>query len=458
MLDNTKNVIHKIKILCVDDEPMIHPIFKGILEAEGYEVFSACSGNEALSILEKVNCDIAFIDYKMPVMNGIELIKKIKEKKYCVKPVIVSGYGEISLVVQAMKEGAWDYILKPAKKEILVSAINKIMQSISLLRKKDVSMDLHAEKFNYENLVGNSESMMNIYAIIEKLKDIDENVLIQGESGTGKEQIAKAIHFSGKRKNEPFIPCDCTAINPNVIENELFGHIKGAYTGASQDKIGLLKSAGKGTIFLDEITEISPDIQVKLLRAIQEKEIRPVGSNRTDKIDARIIAATNRNLDDLIKKGEFREDLFYRLNVVCIHAPPLKENKDDIPTLINYFIEKFVSNEKEINGITSNALDVLMSYNWPGNVRELENCIKSAVIFGIEELIDVKDLPEEILSRGKIKSGELKTTIIEIEKEKIIESILKFKGNKRKAAEFLGICKSTLYNKLKKYNIDYKDL
>ncbi|MFC1734196.1 sigma-54 interaction domain-containing protein [candidate division KSB1 bacterium] len=334
----------------------------------------------------------------------------------------------------------------------MVSTIRKVLEYKKLLHENRNLKNQLRRRYAFENLVGSSPVMKGIFSIIDKVKDSSNTVLIHGESGTGKEQIAKAIHYSGNRKNELFIPVDCTSINPNIIESELFGHVRGAFTGAHQAKEGLLKSAGRGTIFLDEIAEIPPNIQVKHLRALQEMVIKPVGSTKMEKIEARVLAATNKNIYEAIEKGEFREDLFYRLNVVSIEVPPLREHKKDIPRLVDHFIEKYNTDEREIKGITQKAIEALMGYRWPGNIRQLENCIERAFVLGTGEYIDVVDLPQEILlqkSEGTVELGALDA----IEKEHIIKTILQVKGNKLKAAEALGIRRSTLYSKIKKYNI-----
>ena len=444
----------KGSILCVDDELNVLSALRRTLERYGFAVFSASSGKEALSILERENIDVVLVDYMMPEMTGIELLKEIKVNNYDVECIMVTAYGDVSLVVDAMKAGAYDYILKPWNNELLISIINRVLKYKTLLKEKEFLQAQLEKKYKFENLVGYSPGIQKIFGIIEKVKDSDDIVLIQGESGTGKEQVARAIHFNGNRKDELFVPVDCASLTPNLIESELFGYVKGAFTGADRDREGLLKSAGKGTIFLDEITEIAPYTQAKLLRAIQDREIKPVGSNKTEIIESRILAATNKDIYKAVENGEFREDLFYRLNVVSIKIPPLREHKEDIPHLIEHFIKKFNTGEREIKDITPEALNVLMDYDWHGNIREVENCIKRAFTLGTGEMIDVKDLPEEIFIIKDKKSIKLKTTIAETEKEKIIKTILQCKGNKRKAAEVLGIGKSTLYNKLKKYNID----
>jgi len=445
--------MQKAKILCIDDNPNVLTALRRTLEPHSFDVLTAASCFDALSILEKEMCDVALVDYKMPEMNGIELIREMKQRGYDIESIIVTAFGDVHLVVQAMKVGAYDYILKPWDEELLLSSIDRVLEYKYLKKERDELQYKLRETYIYKNLIGSSVVMRRIFKVIDKVKDSDANVLIYGESGTGKEEIAKAIHYCGKRKEKLFIPVDCTSINPNVIESELFGHVRGAFTGAHQMKEGLMKSAGKGTIFLDEIAEIPMHIQAKLLRAIQEMAIKPVGSNKTEKIEARIIAATNKDLQKAIKNKEFREDLYYRLNVISIEVPPLRDHKEDIPELVGHFIEKYNTDEREIQGITKEALEKLMEYSWPGNIRELENCIERTFTLGTGEYIESKDLPRDILSHKIEKKDEIKT-LGEIEREHIIKTILNFKGNKRQAAKALGIGKSTLYNKLKEYNID----
>ena len=440
------------KILCVDDEPNVLSSLKRILKAEGFDVLLASSGSDALAILEKEICDITLVDYQMPEMNGIELIKAIKDNGYNTESIMLTGYGDVSLIVQAIKEGAYDYILKPWNDELLIAAINRVLNYKSLEKEKRILQDYLVKKYKFDNLIGTSQGMKRIYSIIEKVKDIDNNVLIIGESGTGKEQIARAIHFNGIKKDKLFIPVDCISINPNIIESELFGHVKGAFTGAYQDKEGLLKSAGKGTIFLDEIAEIPLNIQAKLLRVLQEMEIKPVGSTKSLKIEARIISATNKDLSKAVENGEFRKDLFYRLNVITIDVPPLRDHKEDIPLLVNHFIKKFNSDKREIKGITPEALEALMNYNWPGNIRQLEHCIERAFIIGTSEFIDIRDLSKDMIENKKGLEKRTKT-LKEIEYEHIIKTIQEYNGDKENAAKALGIGKSTLYEKIKKYNV-----
>jgi len=442
----------KGRILSVDDESKVLASLRRTLTSEGFEFFPAISGEEALKILEKEDCDVALVDYKMPGMSGIELVRRIKENGYDIEIIMVTAFSDTHLIVDTIKAGAFDYIVKPWEEEFLVETIEKAL-NYKTLKKEKSNLETHLrEKYKFKNLIGFSSSMKKVFSIIEKVSDSDSNVLIHGESGTGKEQIAKAIHYSGIRRDSLFIPVDCVSINPNVIESELFGHVKGAYTGAYQAKEGLLKSAGDGSIFFDEIAEISTQTQAKLLRALQEKVVKPVGSNKTVKINARIIAATNKDIYAAVEKGEFREDLFYRLNVISIAVPPLREHIEDISPLVDHFIEKYNSDKREIKGITSNALKVLLEYDWPGNIRQLENCIERAFVLSSGDYIDVKDLPDEIRFKDDINKVKA-NTLMENERQFILKALLQFKGNKLKTANALDIERNTLYKKLKKYNI-----
>jgi len=444
-------------ILCVDNDRNIVNVLSVILKKSGYNVYSAFNGSDALKILEEEQVDIAIIDYKMPEMSGIDLLKKIKDLNYDVEVLILTGYGTIPNAVESIKLGAFDYILKPFYKNDILSRIDKILQFKKLQTENILLKNRLKEKYQIKNLIGKTPKMIEIFKMIPKIADSDSIVLILGETGTGKEEIAKAIHYSGIHAQKLFNIVDCASVNPNLFESELFGHIKGAFTGAINDKVGLLKATEDGTLFLDEIAEIPTYIQVKLLRAIEERVIRPVGSIQSQKFNARIIATTSRNLQVAINKREFREDLFFRLNVISIEIPPLRERKDDIPLLINHFINKFGNNRNLIKGVSDEALQVLMDYDWPGNVRELENCIERAFTLGVKGMIETRDLPKSVFVESKkmviSQSGE-KITLSEHEKEIITRTLKETEGNKRKAAKSLNIGITTLYRKLKRYGIE----
>ena len=444
-------------ILCVDNDRNTLNALSVILKKSGYNVYSALSGYDALKVLEEERVDIAIVDYKMPSMSGIELLKKMKDLQYDVDVLILTGHGTIPSAVESVKLGAFDYILKPFHKDDLLNRIDKILQIKKLQYENVLLKERLKGKYQFKNLIGKTPKMVEMFELISKISNSDSIVLILGETGTGKEEIAKAIHYSGNRSQRIFNVVDCASINPNLFESELFGHVKGAFTGAINDKIGLLKATGDGTLLFDEIAEIPIYIQIKLLRAIEERVVRAVGSIQPQKFDARIIAATSRNLQEAIKKQEFREDLFFRLNVVSIEIPPLRERKDDIPLLINHFIQKFDKNRNLIERISDSALQILLDYNWPGNVRELENYIERAFTLGVKGLIETKDLPKSILSTNKeIIDSQItsESTLSEYEKEIIIKTLKETEGNKRKTAGKLNIGVTTLYRKLKKYNIE----
>ncbi|MFC1729955.1 sigma-54-dependent transcriptional regulator [candidate division KSB1 bacterium] len=443
-------------ILCVDDDKRIIEVLTLILKSAGYKVYSAFRAVEALKIAENEHIDFAIVDYKMPEMNGIELLKEIKDRKSEIEVLILTGHGTIPNAVEAIKLGAFDYIIKPFHKNDLLHRIKKA-KDLKNLRQENVLLKSQLkDKYQGKNFVGRTPGMVKINEMIPKIASSNSTVLILGETGTGKEEVAKAIHYSGIRSDKKFNIVDCASINPNLIESELFGHVKGAFTGAIYDKDGLLKATGNGTLFLDEIAEIPVYIQVKLLRAIEEQVVRPVGSVESLKFNARIMAATSRNLEQAIENREFREDLYFRLNVVTVKIPPLRERKDDIPLLVKHFLSKYEDDNKLITGISKEVMNIFMGYGWPGNVRELENCIERAYTLNVQGEIDAADIPEKIAAgtrRSEITAPGDTATMSEHEKAVIIQALEKTGGNKREAARMLKIGVTTLYRKLKKYNI-----
>lgn len=449
--------MNSISVLCVDDDHYIVDALALILKNAGYKVFTALSGKKGLSIIEKEHIDIAIIDYKMPGMDGLELLKKIKNRHSGTDVLMLTGHGSIPTAVEAIKEGAHDYILKPFLKSDLLIRLDKL-KKLRELQQENVQLKAHLkDKYQFKNLIGTTEGMVRIFKMISNIAESDSTVLIQGETGTGKEEIAKAIHFSGSRSDLIFNTVDCASINPNLIESELFGHVKGAFTGADSDKAGLISATRRGTLFLDEIGEIPINIQVKLLRAIQEHVIRPVGSVKPVKFDSRIITATSRDLEEAIEKNEFRQDLYFRLNVVTIRIPPLRERTDDIPLLLEHFIQKHKRKSTGIKGFSQEVMDIFNKYHWPGNVRELENCIERAYTIGIKGKIGINDIPERIIThaRGKKAIRDIsKKSIVKQEEELIRNVLIETNGNKRKTARILKIGVATLYRKLKKYNIE----
>ena len=439
-------------ILIVDDDIGFRNICGKIAEDFGYSPVFASDGIEALSMIESMDFSLVLLDLRMPKMGGIDVLYHISAASKKPPIIIITGYGSIDSAVESMKLGAVDYIVKPSS----VSEIKKIVHDI-LKKWKPTTIDIiEHTSYGRFGMIGLSRAMVNLYEKINILKDSDSTVMIIGESGVGKELVAKAIHYYGRRADEPFIPIDCSILSLTIVDSELFGHLRGSFTDAKYDKDGLLKLAGKGTVFFDEITEVPLPAQAKLLRAIQEKEFRPVGGSKSIKMNARIIAATNRNLEEAVREGRFREDLFYRLHVIPLYIPPLRERKEDIPLLVDYFLKKYSTERKKIAGITPEALETLKSYSWPGNVRELENVIQQIITFCESEWVRVIDLPPKIRNMPSIsgsKRNDLKT-LKEIEREAIIEALRLTGGNRRAAARMLGIGKTTLYEKIKKYRIE----
>jgi len=440
------------KILIVDDDERFRDVCKELSLSMGLETYIAGDGIEALELIEKHRFTIALVDLKMPRMSGLEFLYHAREIVPELPVIIITGYGSIESAVEAMKLGAVDYITKPSSIVEIRGIIKKTIESW----KASWRFLKEEEARGRFGIIGRSKAMQSVYERIEAMCNSDNTVLIMGESGVGKELVAKAIHYYGNRAKEPFIPIECSVLGLGIVESELFGHLKGAFTDAHYTKVGLLKLAGKGTVFLDEITEISIQVQAKLLRAIQEREIRPVGGSKMEKIEARIITATNRELKRAVQEGKFREDLFYRLHVIPISVPPLREHTDDIPLLVDHFIQKYNTERRSVHGISQKALQILRSHHWAGNVRELENVIQQAIALGSSEWIRPYDLPHEVRYPEKVLSSSSSGVrpITEIEKEAIIEALRVASGNRLAAARLLGIGKTTLYEKIKKYEID----
>ena len=447
-----------VSILIADDEEDFRIIFSDIIQKMGYHVETAKNGEEALTVLENYPIDIALVDFKMPGMSGLDLLKEIKLRKSKVEVILITGMGTIDSAVEAMKSGAYDYITKPVNFEELENILRRIAKTQSLIRENQFLKEAVRQKYKFQNLIGATPRMQEIFQLIEKVSKNRSTVLIQGESGTGKELIARAIHFNGPWAEKPFLPVDCSAIPANLVESELFGHEKGSFTGAQYSKKGLFRLAEGGTVFLDEIGELPRDVQPKLLRALQEREVKPVGGSKYIPIDVRIIAATNQNLEIAISESRFREDLFYRLNVVQIDVPPLRERRDDIPLLIQHFIEKYQKKQKdsEIKRISSEALKMLMLYHWPGNVRELENVIERTFALEGREAIQVSDLPDYLIQQIPKNVPPAETSLRslrEIEKDAIDRTLRAMNGDRSRAAKILKIDRTTLYRKMKRYHL-----
>jgi DNA-binding NtrC family response regulator len=392
----------------------------------------------------------------MPEISGLDLLKAVKKTGTLTEVIIVTGYGTIESAIESLKLGGYDYVQKPINFDRLKILIERIIEKRQLQLENVLIKRRLKDRYSYDQLVGKSPKMQRIYEIIDRISSSSPTVLIQGESGTGKELVANVIHQNSIRRDRPFIPVNCGAIAEGLLESELFGHIKGAFTGAVKDNIGLFKAAHGGTIFLDEIAEVQPSLQVKLLRALQERKIRPVGGTQESDIDVRVIAATNKNLEEAIKNKSFRKDLFYRLDVISINMPPLREIKDDIPNLVSHFIKKFSKEgHREVKRVAPEVMNLLMRYEWPGNVRQLENIIERAFALGHGDTILEADLPPEI--RDMDKPSDMTTTnslnLAENEKMLIVQALRQTKGNKAEAAQLLGINITTVYRKLEKYHI-----
>ncbi len=457
----------RYKILVADDERNIRDLLSVALIDEGYDVIEVDDGQKAVNEVKNSDYDCVLLDIRMPVLDGMEAFTKIRDMKPNLPVIFLTAYGSSDLAIKAMKNGAYDYLTKPFDIEELKIKVKKAIELKELTENAPKLVNNKFLDYSKEEIIGDSPKMQEVYKEIGKIAESDATVLIRGESGTGKELFAKAIHQHSNRKNKPFIVVNCAAIPENLLESELFGHEKGAFTDAYTRRIGKFELANDGTIFLDEIGDMSLNLQSKLLRVLQERTFTRVGGNEIIHSNARIIAATNRNLEELVNNGEFREDLFFRLNVVTITLPPLRERKEDIKLLVDYFIAKYSTKyKKEVNGISKEAIDILLSYDWPGNVRELENAIARAVIVSSAPVILVDDLPlslrQKVLSENNqeiVNNGEnltLPQIIEKVEKEAILRALKVSKGNKTKAAQILGISRKSLFNKLRYYNIDWE--
>ena len=444
----------KVRILVIDDEEPMRESLKDWLMEEGYEVGLAASGKEAIAMTRKQNWDVILLDLKMPGMDGIETLKRLKGKEVNTEAEILmmTAYATVDTAVQAMKEGAFDYLVKPFSPDEIEMQIKKIVTHRELVLENILLRQKLEERSEYGEIVGKSDVMQTIYDLISQVAPTDSTVLITGESGTGKELIARAIHGNSQRCYMPYIAVSCGALPDSLLESELFGYEKGAFTGAEHTKMGRFEMADKGTLFLDEIGDISLKTQVDLLRVLQEKEFRRLGGQEEIKVDVRILAATNRDMKKAISENRFREDLFYRLNVISIHIPPLRERKDDITLLVKAFIRRCcLEMNKEQVQIAPSAMKLLMDYNWPGNVRELENVIERALVIGRGKEIVTEDLP---FSRKELGTEALPDSLKLMEKMHIKRIMEETDWNISKAARVLEIDRQTLYNKIEKYHIE----
>lgn len=447
------------KILIIDDEPLQREILHTILSDEGYEVSTASNLEEARESLRSNNPEIILTDLKLGNDNGIEILKDISHEPFTPSVIVITAFGTIPSAVEAIKRGAFDYLTKPVDREILLLTIKKAEERINLIKDNLRLREELYGQFKIDGIVGKSKKMLQVIDIVRKVTPTSATVLIYGDSGTGKELIAKAIHYNSPRKDKPFIAINCAAIPENLMESELFGYEPGAFTGATVRKIGLIEAANGGTLFLDEIAELSPNLQSKLLRVLQDKEVRRLGGKESIKIDTRIIAATNKNLSEEVAKGKFREDLYYRLNVVTVRVPPLRERKEDIPELVNFFIEKYTKEfGKRVTGIEEKALQALIDYPWPGNIRQLETIIERAIIICEGEKITLKDIQDELkLPVPKnVMEFEIPDEGInyeELERELLIKALKKSNFVIAKAARLLGMSYKTFWYRLEKFGL-----
>ncbi|GKT07395.1 sigma-54 dependent transcriptional regulator [Desulforhabdus sp. TSK] len=457
------------RILVVDDEATTLALISEQLREAGYETEAASSGEEAIQKARQSRFEFVVTDLSMPGMDGMELLAYFMKNHPETYVIMLTGFGTIATAVEAMKQGAFDYLAKPAKTDEILLVLKRAEEMMLLKAENDLLRSQLKERYCFDKIIGKSEPMQAIYRMIERVARTDSTVLITGESGTGKELIANALHYNSERKDKPFVPINCGAIPEELLESELFGHEKGSFTGAYRERLGRFELAHQGTIFLDEIGEMSYKLQVKLLRFLQEKKFERVGGTRTVQVDTRIVAATNKDLEKLVAEGAFREDLFYRLNVIPIRVPPLRERTEDIPLLAQHFLKQH-SQQKDIlmKKISRAALAAMQNYLWPGNVRELENAIERLVILTEGDEIQLDDLPERMCQRqakpnfssiGLEDNGiDLKGTLEDLENNLILEALKKAGGVKNQAAKLLGLNRTTLIEKMKKKKLTYPGL
>jgi DNA-binding NtrC family response regulator len=446
-----------IHILAVDDDVVACQLLQEVLHKEGYRVITATSGQDAIRLAQEVPFDLAILDIRMPDLSGIEVLKTLKRINAQMPVLMATAYSSMHTAIEAIRQGAYDYLSKPCKIEELTLTVKRALEQYRLLQENQYFRQELREKYRFENIVGQTPVMLDIYKTVARLVDSTTTVLIQGESGTGKELIARALHFNGPRAARPFVVVDCASLTESLLESELFGHVRGAFTGAVETKKGLFEKADGGTIFLDEIADISPSLQAKLLRVLQHHEIRRVGGTESIPLDVRVIAATNKDLETLVKAGRFREDLFYRLNVVMLSLPPLRERQEDLPLLANHFLRKYSeANQKLITHITPEALQILCSYEWPGNVRELEHSIERAVTLTTNNCLMPEDLPPKLQHRTTPPhpgTPQPWLSLEALEKQHMQAVLQATAGNKKRAAQILGINRRSLYRMAKRHGI-----
>lgn len=445
-----------LNLVVVDDERSIRESCREVAQSLGFNAYVAETAEQAYKVLDAYGVDVVLLDLKLPGAGGLEALHQIKTRRPDAVVVVITGYATVQSAVQAMKNGAYDFVTKPFNLDELKLLLERVTHHLKLKSENRMLRERVKSKQGFGSIIGRSPEMEKLYRIISKAAHSTHPVLILGESGTGKELVARSIHYSGPYRDSPFIPVDCGSLVPTLIESELFGYVRGAFTGAVHAKDGLLAIAEGGTVFLDEVGELPVDLQAKLLRAIQEKEIRPVGSTKRVPINVRILAATNRDLEQAVAQGTFRRDLFFRLNVLSLRIPPLRERRQDIPVLAQHFLERLSRNSGQERTLSDEALKVMLAYDWPGNVRELENCLERACALSSGPVLHIADFPAAIHSvqAQPPTNGEANTKIVpiaEIEKRTILTTIEQLNGDKLMAARLLGIGKTTLYRKLKEY-------
>ena len=453
------------RIMVVDDEAKIRNHFSDLLKHEGFEVEAAENGEVAIKMVDREFYDVVLIDLNMPKVDGMTVLKYLVDQANDSVGIILTGHATIRNAVEAMKVGAYDYLAKPVKMEEVLMVINRALELRDLRRENLALKQQLKKKYKFENFVGDSLPMQKVFRVIEKVADTDSTVLILGESGTGKELVARAIHYHSRRRDKPLIPVNCGAIPEELLESELFGHEKGAFTNAIRTRIGRFELAHGGTIFLDEVAEMSPHLQVKLLRVLQEQEFERLGGTKTIKCDVRILAATNKDLDLLVEDGRFREDLFYRLKVIPVKIPPLRERRSDVPLLVRHFLDAMAkAKKKRIKVISKDVLKALVQYDWPGNVRELENIIERMVILAEGESLELEDLPDKVVQKQITEQSaqslipeegfSFTHAVNEYERQLIINALEKTDWVKNRAAKLLNMNRTTLVEKIKKQGIE----
>ena len=464
------------RILIVEDEPDLRQVFVEILMSDGYDISTAADGEMAIQMLNENNYDLVLIDLYLPKVDGFQVLAHLQRVSSSTSAIVMTGHGSIESAVEAMKKGAADYLTKPVPFDQFRIVVKKALDVRRLQQENQLLRHQLKTKYRFENLVGTSPAMQQVFQLIDKVADVESTVLILGESGTGKELVARAIHFNSHRAEKPLIPVNCGAIPESLLESELFGHERGAFTGAARTHMGRFEVANGGTIFLDEVGDMSPALQVKLLRVLQEQHFERVGGTKGIRVDVRIIAATNRNLEEAIARGEFREDLYYRLSVIPLNLPPVRERKEDIPLLLHHCMDQFNRmRDRKLQGFSPGALRILVNYHWPGNVRELENLVDRLVVLKGHGIIGPEDLPEKIraawtsspLAPGMAVPPSLAASAVEIreegfsldsavrefECELILKALQKADGVKNKAAQLLGIKRTTMIEKLKRHSV-----